>query len=81
MDDLQKNPWLDKSAEDVLAESYNEIRSYIYNLNGFLNVLNLSDMSDEQYNEILSSALYNSLAAKEVVDSVYVYMNEKWGKQ
>ena len=76
------NRWSGKSPEDVLTESFHEIRNPILQMAGFLQVLkSLPDLSDEQARHFLNEAIQHSLVAKEIVGSVYEYINEKWGSQ
>ena len=42
MDKPDINRWVGKSAEDVLLESFHELRDPIYNMTGYLNVLIIS---------------------------------------
>ncbi|MCC6297721.1 MAG: hypothetical protein IT314_00370 [Anaerolineales bacterium] len=76
------NRWSGKDPEDVLTESFHEIRNPILQMAGFLNILrSLPNLSDEEAKYFLDQAIANSQAAKEVVGSVFDYINEKWGKQ
>ena len=78
----EKNRWSGKSAEDVLMSAFHEIRNPILQMAGFLNILkSSSNLSDEQARHFLDEAIKHSLAAKEIVGSVYEYINEKWGNQ
>ena len=73
--------WAGKTAEEVLSQSYHEIRDPVLKLAGYLNVLKSVDLNDEQARHIVEKALAYSLSAKEIVESVYAYMNEKWANQ
>lgn len=79
MDELIANPWTGKSAEDVLAESFHEIRNPISIAVGYLSVLksasNLS-LTAEQIQEYTELALNHALKAQTIVNSIYQYMNE-----
>lgn len=80
MDEPALNRWIGKSAEDVLAESYHEIRDPIYSAVGFLNVLRSADRSSltgEQVQEYVEMALRYALQAQDLVDTVFQYMNEQ----
>ena len=79
MEETASNRWAGKSAEDILVESYHEIRDPIYNVVGFLNVLKSTDqlsLSAEQIQQYIGAALHNALSAKIIVDSVYEYMHK-----
>ena len=80
MDEPVPNRWIGKSAEEVLADSYHEIRDPIYNAVGFLNVLksvqHLS-LAAEQVQEYIDLALTYAVHAQDIVDSVMHYMNEQ----
>ena len=71
------NRWAGKSAEDVLAESYHELREPIYNAAGYLSVLKANQLSTEQAQQYIDLVLRYALYAKDIVDSVYQYMDEK----
>jgi hypothetical protein len=80
MDEHAVNPWAGKSAEDVLTESYHEIRDPIYNAMGYLNILqsaNHLSLTAEQVQQYIESAFNYVSQAQTIVDSVYQYMNEK----
>jgi signal transduction histidine kinase len=80
MDQPAVNHWAGKSAEDVLAESYHEIRNPIGLAAGYLAVLkSASDLSltAEQAQQYIELALNHILRAQTIVDSVYRYINEK----
>ena len=71
------NRWLGKSVEDVLVESYHEIRGPIYNAVGFLNVLkSVNHLSAEEVQQYIEVSLHYVLQAQDIVKSVYDYMNE-----
>jgi hypothetical protein len=76
MDKPAANRWSGKSAEDVLAESFHEIRNPIFRLTGYLQVLKSAEISDEQTRYMIEAALNCSLTARDVVESVYRYLNE-----
>lgn len=73
------NRWSGKSAEEVLSESFHEIRNPIILLAGYLGVLKSGEMTDEQTRHILEVALRCSQSAKDIVESVYQYMTEQRG--
>ena len=73
--------WAGKIAEEVLSQSYHEIRNPVLKLAGYLSVLKSVDLTDEQARHIVEDALGCSLLAKEIVESVYAYMNEKRANQ
>lgn len=76
------NRWSGKTPEEVLLESFHEIRNPILITAGYLNVLKSEiDSSDEQVRYFLDAAIHQSLIAKEIVESVYKYINEKRGNQ
>jgi hypothetical protein len=80
MNEPAGNRWIGKSAEDVLMESYHEIREPINITAGYLNVLksaNRLSLTTEQAQQYIESAFNYILQAKKIVDSVYQYMNEK----
>ena len=69
------NRWSGKSAEDILTRSFHEIRNPILQMAGFLNILKSSpNLSDEQARYFLDEAIKHSLAAKEIVSSVFDYL-------
>jgi hypothetical protein len=72
------NRWSGKSAENVLAESFHELRNPIIRMVGYLNVLKSVDLSEEQSQHFIDEAFNCALATKDVVESVYRYMNEQW---
>ena len=79
MDESAVNPWAGKSAEDVLAESYHEIRNPISITAGYLRVLKSANhlaLTAEQVQHYIELALNHALKAQTIVDSVYQYMNE-----
>ena len=71
------NRWIGKSAEDVLAESFHELRDPIYVTTGYLAVIHETEVSPGQLKSMLESMLHYSLYSKQIVDSVYHYMAEK----
>jgi predicted kinase len=77
MNELSINRWAGKSTEDVLAESYHELRGRIVNATGYLNVLKAIQLSPEEAQHYIDLALKHALSAQDIVDSVYQYMNEK----
>jgi hypothetical protein len=82
MDELAVNRWAGKSAEDVLTESYHEIRGPIYNAVGFLNVLkSVNQLSSEEVQQYIELSLNYVLQAQDIVKSVYDYMNENRSDQ
>jgi signal transduction histidine kinase len=80
MDELNgnlANRWSGKSAEDVLARSFHELRNPIFLINGYLEVLKSAEMSVEQKQHILDSAIRSALTAREIVESVFQYIKEQ----
>jgi signal transduction histidine kinase len=77
MDNPDTNRWLGKSPEDVLAESFHEIRNPIILIAGYLNVLQSTDISEEQARHLLDLALNYAQSANVIVDSVYKYMKAR----
>ena len=77
MDETTPNRWAGKSAEDVLAESFHEIRNPIVLLNGYLGLLKSTDLSKEDTQRFLDMALDCATKANEIVDSVYHYIGEE----
>ncbi len=74
------NRWSGKSTEDILAESFHEMREQISPAVGYLSILKSADqlsLSAEQIQQYIESALNNALRAQEIVNSVYQYMNER----
>ena len=71
------NRWDGKSPEEVLVESFHYLRNPITVLIGYLNVLKSADWSEEKAQHFLDLALKKALKSKEVVDSVFEYMNEQ----
>ena len=74
------NNWAGKSAEEVLAESYHEMRDPINNAAGYLNVLKSAEqlsLTDEQTQRYIELAFDYVLQAQAIVTSVYQYINEK----
>jgi len=73
--DEDMDRWNGKSADEVLAESFNELRDPIYNMAGYLNVLRTVDLSPEERQQIIS-VLWNSvLHSKNIVDSIDHYLS------
>jgi light-regulated signal transduction histidine kinase (bacteriophytochrome) len=80
MDKPAVNPWAGKSAEDVLEESYHEIRNPVSIAAGYLAILKSANdlsLTTEQVQQYIELALNHALKAQTIVDSVYQYMNEK----
>jgi len=77
MDKPVVNRWAGKSAEDVLTESFHELRNPIVSVAGYLDVLNSVDLSEEQAQKFIDLALQSAFVAKDIVDSVYQYLNIK----
>ena len=71
------NLWIGKSADDVLAEAFHEIRDPIYNAVGHLSVLKSVELPAEEAQQYINLVLNQALYAKEIIESVYQYMNEK----
>ncbi|MEP6894666.1 MAG: hypothetical protein ABI986_03570 [Chloroflexota bacterium] len=71
------NHWVGKSPEEVLSESFHELRDPIYLIAGYLNVLIETDVSPEQLEYIKNSLQRQALRSKDIVDSVYHYMAEQ----
>ena len=69
--------WIGKSADDVLAEAFHEMRDPIYIVEGFLRVLKSVELSSEEAQQYIDLVLNRVLYTKEIIDSVYQYMNEK----
>lgn len=76
MDEPTPNRWAGKSAEDVLAISFHEIRNPILRMTGYLSVLNSKELPEDQKRQLLEEALNCALSAKDLVETVYQYMNE-----
>jgi signal transduction histidine kinase len=70
------NLWIEKSAEDVLAEAFHEMRNPIYNAVDYLNVLKSVELSAEEEQQYVNVALNYALYAQKIIESVYQYMNE-----
>jgi hypothetical protein len=80
MSEPSLNRWSGKSTEDILAESFHEMREQISPAVGYLSILKSADqlsLSAEQIQQYIESALNNALRAQEIVNSVYQYMNER----
>jgi len=77
MDEPAVNRWAGKSAEDVLAISFHELRNPILRMAGYLSVLKSMELSEEQTRHIIDEALNCALSAKDIVETVYHYMNGK----
>ena len=75
-----KDRWIGKPAEDVLAESFHELRDPILLLTGYLSVIKSTELPDEQRQHLIDEALNRAFSAKGIVEAVYQYMNEK-GKE
>ena len=79
MDEHAADHWAGKSAEDVLVESYHEIRNPISITAGYLSVLksaNHLSLTAEQVQQYIELALNHALKAQTIVNSVYQYMYE-----
>ena len=74
------NRWIGKSAEVVLAESFHELRNPILLITGYLSVLKSTELPEEQRQHLIAEALDRALSAKDIVEAVFQYMNEK-GKE
>ena len=80
MDEPAANRWMGKSTEDILAESYHEMREPINLVTGYLNVLKSADhlsLPTEQVQQYTELAFQYVLQAQKIVDSIYQYMNEQ----
>ena len=77
MDSPKVHRWSGKSAEDVLAESFHELRGPIYLMAGYLSVLIETDVTPEQLQSFKESLHRYALQSRDIVDSVYQYMNEQ----
>ena len=80
MDEPTVDHWAGKSAEDVLAESYHEIRNPIIIAVGYLNIVKSANdlsLTTEQVQEYIELALNHALKVQTIVDAVYQYMNGK----
>ena len=80
MSEPSLNRWSGKSTEDVLAESFHEMREQISPAVGYLSILKSADqlsLSAEQIQQYIESTLNNALRAQEIVNSVYQYINER----
>jgi hypothetical protein len=75
------NRWFGKSAEDVLAEAFHELRDPIYVMTGYLSIINQTEVSPGQLKSMAENLLSYSLHSKQIVDSVYHYMAEKRKEQ
>ena len=74
------NRWSGKSTEDVLAESFHEIREQMSPAVGYLSILksaNQLSLSAEQIQQYIDLTLNYALRAQEIVNSVHQYMNER----
>ena len=80
MDKPDANHWSGKSAEEVLAESFHEIRNPIVRMTGYLNVLKSADLSEEHRRHFTDEALRCALSVNDTVESVYQYMNGLYRK-
>ena len=78
MDTSDINRWAGKSAEDVLAISFHELRNPIFRMTGYLSIINSTELPEEQRQHLLDETLKCALSAKEVVESVYHYIDENW---
>ena len=70
MDKSAVNRWDGKSAEDVLAEAFQEIRGPINLVTGYLDFLKTADLPKEQAKQFIELALNYALSVKGIVDSV-----------
>lgn len=80
MNEPAVNRWSGKSTEDVLAESFHEIREQLSPAVGFLNILKSADqlsLSAEQIQQYIDLTSNYALRTQEIVNSVYQYMDEK----
>lgn len=80
MDEVIINSWAEKSAEDVLAESFHEIRNPISLAAGYLALLksaNSLSLTVQQVQEYTELALNHVLKSQMIVNSVIQYLNEK----
>lgn len=79
-EEFDMNRWNGKSPEEVLSESFHELRDPIYVMTGYLGVLNETDVSAEQLKSILDNMLRYSIYTKQIVDSVYHYLKVRRGE-
>jgi len=77
MTENHENRWSGKSAEEVLARSFHELRNPIIQIHGYLNVLKSADVSAERAQHFLDIALHLSSTANEIVESVFQYIKEQ----
>ena len=81
MDKQDTNRWAGKSADYVLTKSFHEIRNPVVSMGGYLNVLKSMDLSDERAHHFIDAALSCALSTKDIVESVYQYINENHGEK
>jgi signal transduction histidine kinase len=81
MDKPDVNRWSGKSAEVVLGESFHEIRNPIVRMTGYLSLLKSADLSEEQVLKFIDEALNCALSVKDIVETVYQYINEQGKNQ
>ncbi len=77
MDKPDINRWSGKSADYVLSQSFHEIRNPVVRMAGYLSMLRSADLTEEQTRRFIDAALNCALSAKDIVDSVYQYINEQ----
>jgi hypothetical protein len=78
MDKSNTNRWHGKSAEEVLTTSFHELKGPIYLITDFLNVINETDVPPDQLKSMLQNMLHHASQSKQVVDSVYQYINDQY---
>ena len=77
MDEADTNRWRGKSQDKVLNLYFHEIRNNVLSMTGYLNVIKSMKLYEEQTQHIIDDALNCALSAKDIVDTVYQYMEEQ----
>lgn len=74
--DLLVTRWNELPPEEVLSEAFHEIRDPIYLMMGFISFLKDSSQSSNEISRIIDN-LFQVIRSKDIVDSVYDYINTR----
>ena len=77
--DLLISRWNELKPEEVLSEAFHEIRDPIYLITGFISILKDTNPSPDEITRIVNSLFDHVIHSKNIVDSVYAYINTRQG--
>lgn len=75
--DLLISRWNELSPEEVLSDAFHEIRNPIYQIVGFISMLKDTNLSSDEISRIVNNLFDQAIHSKNIVDSVYDYINTK----